>query len=94
MIQRHRIALARELTAAMGVPLRDRWGFASSDKDVLAALQIVEANPQDPVTALGIATMTGGPRLAKGGLPLDDEDLMQLVSCLIQANRRTVHLRG
>ena len=43
----HRIALARELTYAAGCPLRDRYGFAASDADVLFVINAVFREPDD-----------------------------------------------
>ena len=43
----HRVALARELTYAAGCPLRDRYGFAASDHDVLFVVNAVFREPDD-----------------------------------------------
>lgn len=57
----HRIALARELTAAAGVPLRDRYGFAASDETVLYVVNAVFAQPDDKRAAndIGCAGAVG-----------------------------------
>jgi hypothetical protein len=52
----HRIAQARELTFAAGCPLRDRYGFAASDEDVLAIVRIVFAEPDDAKAGAGIGS--------------------------------------
>jgi hypothetical protein len=44
---RHRVALARELTYAAGCPLRDRYGFAAADEDVLFVVDAVFREPDD-----------------------------------------------
>lgn len=57
---RHAVATARELTYAAGVPLRDRYGFAAPDDDVLA-------------NAIGAANMVGTVELADGyDTPIDE----------------------
>lgn len=43
----HRIALAREMTAAAGYPLRDRYGFAARDADVLFIVGAVFTEEDD-----------------------------------------------
>jgi hypothetical protein len=50
----HCIALARELTYAADVPLRDRYGFASGNDDVLALLAIVFREPDDAKAAIAL----------------------------------------
>jgi hypothetical protein len=64
----HVVCLARELTFAAGVPFRDRYGFASSDEDVLAVVTIVRREPVDAVAAeaIGIAGALGDIELAMG----------------------------
>src|SRR5215467_7758327 len=42
---RHRVAVARELTYAAGCPLRDRYGFAAADEDVLFVVDAVFREP-------------------------------------------------
>lgn len=73
---RHCAALARELTYAAGVPLRDRYGFAASDEHVLAVLAAVFANPDDQtaVNAIGCANALGDIELAMGADTRTDED--------------------
>jgi hypothetical protein len=43
----HRVAVARELTFAAGCPLRDRYGFAACDQDVLFVVDAVFREPDD-----------------------------------------------
>ena len=43
----HRVAVARELTYAAGCPLRDRYGFAACDQDVLFVVDAVFREPDD-----------------------------------------------
>lgn len=65
---RHRVALARELTYAAGVPLRDRYGFAASDEDVQVVVEQLFAQPDDAAaaTVIGAANMAGDIELAEG----------------------------
>lgn len=64
---RHRVALAREMCAAAGVPLRDRWGFASSDQAVARVVEVVFMYPQDraAVEALFSDALDGGGAVAE-----------------------------
>jgi hypothetical protein len=81
----HRIALARELTYAAGFPLRDRYGFAASDKAVLHAVNAVFAHPDDKVAAdaIGMAVMTSDIQLASGcDMPTDEEYELGIVAAL------------
>jgi hypothetical protein len=66
--QHHRVAVARELTYAAGVPLRDRFGFAADDQDVLTIVEIVFGNPSDEnaANALGYANALGTIQIAEG----------------------------
>jgi hypothetical protein len=43
----HRVAVARELAAVSGVPLRDRYGFAASDEDVRFVVDLLFREPDD-----------------------------------------------
>jgi hypothetical protein len=64
----HRIALARELTYAAGVPLRDRYGFAASDEAVLFAVNacFTHAGDEEAADAIGLAVFAGDVALASG----------------------------
>jgi len=73
---RHAIATARELTYAAGVPLRDRYGFAAPDEDVLAVVRLVTEHTDDEAAAnaIGAANMLGEVELASGSdTPIDEE---------------------
>ena len=56
----HRVAVARELTAMEGCPLRDRYGFAASDKTVLFIVNAVFTEPDDHKCGdiIGVANAT------------------------------------
>lgn len=82
---RHRVALARELTYAAGVPLRDRYGFAAPDEDVLVVVAAVFANPDNhaAANAIGAANMRGDVELAMGSdSPIDEEYERRIVEAL------------
>lgn len=82
---RHRVALARELTAAAGVPLRDRYGFAARDEHVIVVLAIVFAHPDDEVAVseIGAQNVTGGIELADGyNTPTDEDYERRIVAAL------------
>lgn len=81
---RHRVALARELTYAAGVPLRDRYGFAASDEDVQLVVETVFAFPGDEAAdAIGTANMLGTIELAAGSdTPIDEEYERRIVAAL------------
>ena len=82
---RHRIAVARELTAAAGVPLRDRYGFAARDEHVGVVLDIVFAHPNDEtaVAEIGARNMLGDIELADGyDTPTDEEYERRIVAAL------------
>ena len=82
---RHRIAVARELTAAAGVPLRDRYGFAARDEHVGVVLDIVFAHPNDEtaVAEIGARNMLGDIELADGyDTPTDEEYERRIVATL------------
>lgn len=81
----HRIALARELTAAADFPLRDRYGFAASDEAVLFAVNTVFAEPDDAKAAdtIGMASAMGDIELAAGyDTPTDEEYERGIVAAL------------
>jgi len=81
----HRVALARELTAAAGVPLRDRYGFASSNEDVLHIVTVVATYPDDDaaVAAIGAANWTGVIEIAEGSdTPTSEEYEHRIVTAL------------
>lgn len=63
----HRVAVARELTAAEGCPLRDRYGFAASDSTVLFIVNAVFAEPDDRKCGdkIGAANATGDIQFAE-----------------------------
>jgi len=90
---RHRIALARELTAAAGVPLRDRYGFAARDEDVLRVVSEVAAHPDDEVCVnqIGALNALGEIEIAEGyDTPTSEESERRIVSALrpmIEARR-------
>jgi hypothetical protein len=99
----HRIALARELTAAAGVPLRDRYGFAADDDTVLAVVNYVFAQPDDKKAAddIGLANYVredGDPlELAMGyDTPTDEEYELAIVKALrpMVEQRRDAAARG
>lgn len=72
---RHAIATARELTYAAGIPLRDRYGFAVPDEDVLHVVRLVAAHTDDEAAAnaIGAANMLGEIELASGSdTPIDE----------------------
>lgn len=50
----HRRTLARELTAAAGAPLRDRYGYAASDATVDALVATVFAYPAIDATLVAL----------------------------------------
>ena len=96
---RHRVALARELTFAAGVPLRDRYGFAAHDAHVLAVLAMVFAQPDDARAAdeIGGANMLGDIELADGhDTPIDEEYERRIVAALrpLTEDRRNAAARG
>ena len=55
----HRVALARELTYAAGCPLRDRYGFAAADQDVLFVVDAVFREPDDAKARFVIGSANG-----------------------------------
>jgi hypothetical protein len=55
----HRVALARELTYAAGCPLRDRYGFAAADQDVLFVVDAVFRAPDDARARFVIGSANG-----------------------------------
>jgi hypothetical protein len=95
----HRLALARELTYAAGVPLRDRYGFAASDEDVQRVVAAVFAHPDDQVAAdeIGAANMIGDIELADGyDTPIDEDCERRIVAALrpLAEQRRDAAVRG
>lgn len=81
----HLIAVARELTYAARVPLRDRYGFASPDEQVLEVVNIVRAEPvdDDAANAIGLANATGDLELAGGyDLPINEAYELAIVKAL------------
>lgn len=95
----HRLALARELTYAAGVPLRDRYGFAASDADVHRAVAAVFAHPDDEVAAaeIGAANAVGDIELADGyDTPINEDYELRIVAALrpLAQQRRDAAVRG
>lgn len=83
--ERHRIAVARELAYAAGVPLRDRYGFAARDEHIRVVLDIVFAHPDDEkaVDEIGARNMLGDIELADGyGTPTDEAYERRIVAAL------------
>lgn len=94
----HRIALARELTYAAGCPPRDRWGWASSDADVLAIVRFVAAHPgaEAVAAAIGTANALGDIEIGQDREPADDQYERRIVTALrpLIADRRRAADRG
>ena len=63
----HRVAVARELCAKAGVPLRDRYGWAASDETVLFVVGAVFAEEDDAEASgvIGGANALGDIELAQ-----------------------------
>ena len=81
----HRIVRARELAYAAGIPLRDRWGYAASDEDVLTTVRLVQDHSDDAeaANAIGIANALGDIQLCDGrDTPLEEEQELRLVQAL------------
>ena len=96
---RHRVAVARELTYAAGVPLRDRYGFAARDEHVLRVVGIVAAHPDDGVAVneIGAANMLGDIELADGyDTPTGEEYEGRIVAALrpLVEQRRDAAVKG
>jgi hypothetical protein len=96
---RHRVALARELTAAAGCPLRDRYGFAAYDHDIVTVVSAVFAHPDDEnaVSAIGAANAVGEIELAMGSdTPTDEAYERRIVAALrpLAEQRRDAAVRG
>ena len=72
----HRIAVARELAYAAGVPLRDRYGFAASADTVLYVVNAVFGHPSDEAATQVIfaGSVAGDCELAMGYDEPTDED--------------------
>jgi hypothetical protein len=82
---RHRIAVARELTYAADCPLRDRYGFAASDEDVLFVVNAVFREPDDAKAGdlIGIANATGVIEIAREyDLPADEDYEQAIIRAL------------
>jgi hypothetical protein len=95
----HRIALARELTAAAGCPLRDRYGFAARDEDVLFVVEAVFRHPvdADASRAIGTANALGEIELAEEyDVPLSEESELRIIAALrpLTENRRDAASRS
>jgi hypothetical protein len=81
----HRIALARELTAAAGYPLRDRYGYAARDEDVLFVVEAVFRHPvdADASRAIGTANALGEIELAEEyDVPLSEASELRIIAAL------------
>lgn len=95
----HRIALARELTAAAGCPLRDRYGFAARDEDVLFVVEAVFRHPVDADASQEIfrANMSHEIELAEEhDVPLSEESELRIIAALrpLTENRRDAASRS
>lgn len=81
----HRIAVARELCAIAGVPLRDRYGWAASDETVATVVDTVFREPDDQVAAdtIGAANILGTIELAMAhDTPTNEETDLTVVRAL------------
>ena len=80
----HRIACARELTYAAGVPLRDRYGFAASEESVRLVVELCFSEDPDSVVAdaIGFANFVGDVELADGDVATDEDYDRRIVSAL------------
>ena len=81
----HRIALARELTFAAGCPLRDRYGFAASDEDVLFVVDAIFREPDDAKAgdAIGTANALGDIEIAMDyDMPADEKFEQKVIAAL------------
>lgn len=100
MLERHhRRALARELTYAAGFPLRDRYGFAASDKAVDLVVSAVFSIPDDVRAAdtIGMAVALGEAELASEyDMPTDEEYEAGIVAALrpLVAQRRAAAMKS
>lgn len=95
----HRIALARELTATAGVPLRDRYGYAASDETVLYIVNAVFAQPDDKKAAddIGCAGALGDIEIAMGYDEHTDEAYERAIVAALRPlvdNRRDAAVRS
>jgi hypothetical protein len=95
----HRVALAREMTAAAGVPLRDRYGFAARDEHVLFILNAVFAQPDDHKAAddIGVAGALGDIEIAMGYDEHTDEAYERAIVAALRPlteNRRNAAAKG
>jgi len=80
----HRIAVARELTYAAGFPLRDRYGFASSDEDVLFVVEAVFREPDDKRCGdlIGLANGEHTIEIAEHGVMASEEYEQGIIAAL------------
>lgn len=88
----HLVARAREEAFAGGLPLRNRWGFAASDRDVGEVLRLLMVYPDDTEAALqiGLANCIGDIQLCHGhDNPLDEDEERKLVDLLRPLVRTT-----
>lgn len=97
--RRHCIAVARELTYAAGVPLRDRYGYAASEDTVLYLVESCFSNPDDEVAAMdiGAANAVGNVEYAAGYDTLPDEGfdlrVVQALRPLVEDRRKAAERR-
>jgi NTP pyrophosphatase (non-canonical NTP hydrolase) len=81
----HRRALAREMTAAAGYPLRDRYGYAARDADVdwLLCQLLEEPDDKAAAEAIGSGNTTGRIELARAPEEAADQEYeLGIVSAL------------
>jgi hypothetical protein len=95
----HRDALARELTYAADVPLRDRYGFAASGFTVARVVEIVASEPDDAKASegIGLANALGDIQLADGyDTPIDEDYERAIVAALrpLVEQRRAAGVRS
>lgn len=80
-----RVCRARELTAGAGYPLRDRYGFAARDSDVMQLIKIVTEEPDDAMAGerIGIANALEEIQIAMApDTPADEEYELGIVRAL------------
>lgn len=73
--QAHRIVLVREETAKAGFPLRNRYGWAAGNEDVLHLIEILteEADDHEAAERIGLGSALGEHEFAAGyDLPTDE----------------------
>lgn len=81
----HQVALARELTYAAGVPLRDRYGYAVPDEHVIVVLCAVHdhADDKEAGNAIGLFNALDEIQLADGcDIPIDEVYERRIVAAL------------